>query len=42
MIKQGEDGDFLFVIEKGACDCFKLMPGETEEKLVKTVPDDPW
>jgi cAMP-dependent protein kinase regulator len=36
VIKQGEDGDFLFVIEKGACDCFKLMPGETEEKLVKT------
>jgi cAMP-dependent protein kinase regulator len=36
VIKQGEDGDFLFVIEKGSCDCFKLMPGETEEKFLKT------
>ena len=23
MIQQGDDGDFLFVIDKGVCQCFK-------------------
>lgn len=34
LIKQGEDGDYLFVIEKGILDCFKMVDGT--EKLVKT------
>lgn len=36
-IKQGDDGDVLYVIEKGTLDCFKLFPDSPEEKLVKTV-----
>lgn len=34
LIKQGEDGDYLFVIEEGILDCYKLINGA--EKLVKT------
>ena len=36
IIKQGDSGDFLFVIEQGTLDCFKMFDGSTEEKLVKT------
>jgi len=35
VIKEGDDGDFLFVIEKGSLDCIKTIKGE--EKIVKTV-----
>ena len=35
MISEGDNGDFLFVIEKGALKCTKLVEGE--EKVVKTV-----
>jgi cAMP-dependent protein kinase regulator len=34
VIKEGEDGDYLFVIEKGSLDCVKVINGE--EKVVKT------
>jgi len=36
VIKQGDDGDFLFVIDKGVCECFKKFPDDEEEKMVKT------
>jgi len=35
VIKQGDDGDFLFVIDKGVCNCYKKFPNEDEEKMVK-------
>uniref|UniRef100_A0A0G4FFU5 cAMP-dependent protein kinase regulatory subunit n=1 Tax=Chromera velia CCMP2878 TaxID=1169474 RepID=A0A0G4FFU5_9ALVE len=35
-IVQGDDGDVLYVIEKGVLDCYKKFDGEAEEKLVKT------
>jgi len=39
VITEGEDGDFLFVIEKGSLDCIKTIDGA--EKVVKTcVPGD--
>merc|ERR1712160_87695 len=34
VIKEGEDGDYLFVIEKGSLDCVKVIEGA--EKVVKT------
>merc|ERR1719235_3089089 len=34
LINQGDDGDFLFVIEEGILDCYKKIDGT--EKLVKT------
>merc|ERR1719235_2293693 len=34
LIKEGDDGDFLFVIESGILDCKKVIGGE--EKVVKT------
>merc|ERR1719453_2231381 len=34
LIQEGDDGDFLFVIEKGILDCKKKIEGE--EKVVKT------
>merc|ERR1719229_116925 len=34
VIKEGDDGDFLFVIEKGTLDCLKVINGE--ENTVKT------
>lgn len=30
IIKQGEEGDNLYVIETGTLSCFKLFPGKTE------------
>jgi len=36
LINQGEDGDFLFVIEEGQLDCFIKQKDTNEEKLVKT------
>mmetsp|Transcript_90860 Transcript_90860/g.266014 ORF Transcript_90860/g.266014 Transcript_90860/m.266014 type:complete len:404 (-) Transcript_90860:371-1582(-) len=39
VIVEGENGDYLFVIEKGSLDCSKMINGE--EKVVKTcVPGD--
>ncbi|CAJ1435836.1 unnamed protein product [Effrenium voratum] len=35
VINEGDNGDFLFVIEKGALNCLKSVGGE--EKVVKTV-----
>merc|ERR1712036_40434 len=35
LINQGEDGDFLFVIEEGQLDCF-IKQKDGDEKLVKT------
>lgn len=34
VIKEGDDGDFLFVIEKGHLDCMKIIDGD--ERVVKT------
>jgi len=34
VIKEGDDGDFMFVIEKGSLDCIKTINGE--DKIVKT------
>jgi len=36
IIKQGDDGDVLYVIEKGILDCYKKFPGQDDEVLVKT------
>ncbi|KAF4671254.1 hypothetical protein FOL47_001598 [Perkinsus chesapeaki] len=36
VINQGDDGDVLYVIESGELDCYKRLPGQEEEKLVKT------
>jgi cAMP-dependent protein kinase regulator len=35
VITEGDNGDFLFVIEKGTLNCIKSVNGE--EKVVKTV-----
>ena len=35
VITEGDNGDFLFVIEKGTLNCTKSVNGE--EKVVKTV-----
>uniref|UniRef100_A0A0G4HIE2 cAMP-dependent protein kinase regulatory subunit n=1 Tax=Chromera velia CCMP2878 TaxID=1169474 RepID=A0A0G4HIE2_9ALVE len=35
-ICQGDDGDVLYVVEKGILDCYKKFDGESDEKLVKT------
>eukprot|EP00747_Dinoflagellata_sp_TGD_P184108 gnl/TRDRNA2_/TRDRNA2_39462_c0_seq1.p1 gnl/TRDRNA2_/TRDRNA2_39462_c0~~gnl/TRDRNA2_/TRDRNA2_39462_c0_seq1.p1 ORF type:complete len:429 (-),score=121.43 gnl/TRDRNA2_/TRDRNA2_39462_c0_seq1:65-1273(-) len=39
VITQGEDGDCLFVIEAGCCDCFKKADGE-EKKVKECGPGD--
>eukprot|EP01068_Selenidium_serpulae_P003202 Selendium_serpulae@DN2941_c0_g1_i1.p1 len=36
IIQQGDDGDHLYVIEKGEFKCFKKFPDEDEEVMVKT------
>jgi cAMP-dependent protein kinase regulator len=36
IIKQGEDGDNLYVVESGTLKCTKLFPGEAEEKELLT------
>jgi len=35
LVKQGDDGDFLFVVESGALDCVRKQEGE-EDKVLKT------
>merc|ERR1719253_2288059 len=39
MINQGDDGDFMFVIETGILDCYKKAGGE--EKLIKAIKESP-
>ena len=36
VIKQGDKGDILYVVEEGKLDCYKLFDGEEESKLVRT------
>lgn len=36
VIKQGDNGEILYVVESGALDCFKLFAGKTEETFLKT------
>lgn len=41
LIRQGDDGDRLYLIEQGEVDVFKLLPGATEQKLMCVmVPGD--
>lgn len=35
VIKQGDDGDCLYVVDQGKLDCSKLFPGEKQEKWLK-------
>lgn len=35
VIKQGDRGDHLYVVDSGAMDCYKLFPEEKEPKLVR-------
>lgn len=37
IIKQGADGDVLFVVEEGTLECYKQFEKGGEEKMVKTV-----
>jgi cAMP-dependent protein kinase regulator len=37
IIKQGDDGDVLFVVEEGTLECYKQFEKGGEEKMVKTV-----
>ncbi len=36
IIKEGEDGDNLYVVEAGALDCTKVFKGNTEPTYLKT------
>jgi len=36
IIKQGEEGDKLFVIGSGTLKCYKLFKGNTEDTFLKT------
>lgn len=36
VIKQGDDGDVLYVVESGTLDCTKLFPGKSEPTYLKT------
>lgn len=36
-IKQGEDGDFLFIVAKGKLECWKKFKEGEDEKMVKEV-----
>jgi len=36
VIKQGDAGAVLFVVEAGQLDCYKTFPGEEEPKYLKT------
>ena len=35
VIKQGEQGDFLYVVDEGELKCFKKYLGETEEAFMR-------
>lgn len=34
-IKEGDDGDFLYVVESGILKCTKVFPGNTEPTFLK-------
>lgn len=36
VIKQGEEGDVLYVVDGGALDCYKKFPGDQEPRWLKT------
>jgi cAMP-dependent protein kinase regulator len=36
IIRQGEEGDNLYVVENGTLSCYKLFPGKTEQTFLKT------
>lgn len=36
VIKQGADGDMLYVVDEGDLDCYKLFQGATSDKYLKT------
>jgi cAMP-dependent protein kinase regulator len=36
VIKQGDHGDCMYVLEQGSLDCLKLFDGKTEPTLLKT------
>lgn len=36
VIRQGEDGDLLYVVDQGALDCFKKFKGKDEPTYLKT------
>lgn len=36
MIRQGDDGNELYVIDEGKLECYKKFAGSAEEKLLKT------
>lgn len=41
IIKQGDEGHELYVLEQGECECYKLFPGdEVEKKLRDYVPGE--
>jgi cAMP-dependent protein kinase regulator len=35
VIKQGDDGDHLYVVESGTLTCTKLFAGDKEDKVLK-------
>lgn len=35
IIKQGDDGNELYVLESGECECYKLFPGDEIEKKLR-------
>jgi len=35
IIKQGDKGDDLFVLESGECECYKLFEGDAAEKKLR-------
>lgn len=37
LIRQGDDGNCLYVIELGEVNVYKISPGETEAKLVSVM-----
>ena len=37
VIQQGDDGDFLFVVESGDLECWKKFNDDPEEKMVKAL-----
>lgn len=36
VIRQGEQGDVLYVVDSGNFDCFKKYPNEPQDKFLKT------
>ena len=36
VIRQGDDGDLLYVVDQGALDCYKLFKGKSEPTYLKT------